>query len=153
MVENARIAVIDDEQTVLESFNLVLQIKNYNITLFERATDFFEKFETGKYDVIFLDLFLKKDPPPYNRDSKDGGIEALKKIKELDPKVQVVVVTGYATERTHVNAITYGAMEYLNKPFVMEDIYELVNRALRKIRDLQSKGKGDKENGGVGSIH
>jgi two-component system nitrogen regulation response regulator NtrX len=150
MAENVKIAVIDDEESVLESFKLILQIKDYEAEFFERAEEFLKELKKNTYDLIFLDLWLKKDPPPYNRDTKDGGIEALKKIKEIDPEVEIVIVTGYANDRTHVNAITYGAMEYLSKPFLMEAIYELVNRALQKRRAKKSKKKGG---GPIGPIH
>jgi DNA-binding NtrC family response regulator len=150
MAENIRIAVVDDEDPIRESFKMILQIKDYEPELFEKAEDFLKQLEKGAYDLIFLDLYLKKDPLPYSRETKDGGIEALKKIKEIDPAVEIVVVTGYATDKTHVNAITLGAMEYLSKPFLMEDIYELVNRALQK---RQAKGRKGKGGGPVGPIH
>jgi len=100
---------------------------------------------------LFLDLLLQKDPPPYNnKEKKDGGILVLQKIKEIDPEVEVCIVTGYATEKTHTNAISYGAMDYLQKPFIMEDIYELVNRALRKRREKKTVRK---DQGPIGPIH
>jgi DNA-binding NtrC family response regulator len=150
MAENVKIAIIDDEDPIRESFKMILQIKDYDLDLFAKAEDFLKQAQKGTYDLIFLDLYLKKDPLPYSRESKDGGIEALKKIKAIDPEVEVVIVTGYATDKTHVNAITLGAMEYLSKPFLMEDIYELVNRALQKRRAKKRKGKGG---GPIGPIH
>jgi DNA-binding NtrC family response regulator len=148
--KNVRVAAIDDDSAVLESFNQILRIKDYDVSLFEKAEDFLKEFKKDSYEVIFLDLYLKKDPPPYNRETRDGGIEVLKKIKEIDPDVEVVIVTGYASDRTHMNAITLGAMEYLSKPFLMENIYELINRGLQRRRSKQSKGKGG---GPMGPIH
>lgn len=150
MTENVKIAVVDDEDPIRESFKMILQIKDYSPDLFEKAEAFLKDLKKGTYDIIFLDLYLKKDPLPYSRESKDGGIEALKKIKQIDPDVEVIIVTGYATDKTHVNAITLGAMEYLSKPFLMEDIYELVNRALQRRQAKKRKGKGG---GAVGTIH
>ncbi|MBU0672101.1 MAG: response regulator, partial [Candidatus Margulisbacteria bacterium] len=78
------------------------------------------------------------------------GIEVLKKLKEIDPNLEVVIVTAYASESSHANAITLGALEYLRKPFLMEEIYELVERGLRKRR---SKKMGKKDSGPMGPIH
>jgi DNA-binding NtrC family response regulator len=149
MVENLKIAVVDDDNSVIESYKLILGIKNYDVAYFETATEFLKDFKADQYDIVFLDLYLKKDPPPYNRASKDGGVEALKKIKEIDASTEVIIVTGWG-EKAKVNAITLGAMEYLSKPFVMEVIYDLVNRAERKRRDKKSKKKGK---GPIGPIH
>lgn len=151
MADNVKIAVIDDETNVRESFKMILEIKDYDCHLFEKATDFLGQFKKDEYDVIFLDLFLKSDPAPYNNaEKKDGGVLALQKIKEIDPEVEVCIVTGYATEKTHTNAISYGAMDYLQKPFIMEDIYELVTRALRKRREKKTIRK---DQGPIGPIH
>ena len=151
MADNVKIAVVDDENSVLESFKMILEIKDYDCHLYETGTEFLTKFKKDAYDVIFLDLLLQKDPPPYNnKEKKDGGILVLQKIKEIDPEVEVCIVTGYATEKTHTNAISYGAMDYLQKPFIMEDIYELVNRALRKRREKKTVRK---DQGPIGPIH
>jgi DNA-binding NtrC family response regulator len=78
------------------------------------------------------------------------GIEVLKKIKEIDASIEVVIVTAYASEQSHANAITLGALEYLRKPFLMEEIYEMVERGLRKRR---TKKMGKKDTGPVTGIH
>ncbi len=131
--------IVDDEPGVRESFEMILKIKDYQVTTFpdgEAATSTLKK---GTYDIAFID---------YKLPGMDG-IEVLKKIKEIDPSIEVVIVTAYASESSHANAITLGALEYLRKPFLMEEIYELVERALRKKR---SKGSGE-DSGPIGSIH
>jgi len=91
--------------------------------------------------VVLLDINLPKV----------NGLEVLKKIKEIDPTTEVIIVTAYATESSHANAITLGALEYLRKPFLMEEIYELVERAMRRKRAKASRREG--EIGPLGSIH
>jgi DNA-binding NtrC family response regulator len=66
----------------------------------------------------------------------EEGIDVLKYLKTKPSSPEVVIVTAYATERTKANAITLGAMEYIGKPFLMEEIYDLITRALRR-RDRQ----------------
>jgi DNA-binding NtrC family response regulator len=139
MAENVRIMVIDDEPSVLESFKMILKIKDYDVETFPDGPTALNTLQKGKFDIAFID---------YKLPGMDG-LEVLRKIKEVDPDIEVIIVTAYATESSHANAITLGALEYLRKPFLMEEIYELVERGLRR-----RKSKGTKRDiGPIGSIH
>ena len=140
MTECVRIIVIDDEPSVLESFKMILKIKDYDVETFPDGPSALAKLEPGKFDIAFID---------YKLPGMDG-LEVLRKIKELDADIEVIIVTAYATETSHANAITLGALEYLRKPFLMEEIYELVERGLRR-RKAKNRRKGDV--GPIGSIH
>ncbi|OGC11635.1 hypothetical protein A3K48_03950 [candidate division WOR-1 bacterium RIFOXYA12_FULL_52_29] len=129
MSDNVKIIVIDDEPSVLESFKMILKIKDYDVTTFPDGPSALAGIEKGKYDLAFVD---------YKLPGMDG-LEVLKKIKELDSAIEVIIVTAYATESSHANAITLGALEYLRKPFLMEEIYELVERGLRRKRTKASR--------------
>ena len=133
MADNVRIAVIDDEPSVLESFKMILKIKDYDVTTFPDGPTALAQLEKDKFDLAFID---------YKLPGMDG-LEVLKKIKEKDQNVEVIIVTAYATESSHANAITLGALEYLRKPFLMEEIYELVERGLRRKRAKASRRDGD----------
>ncbi|MFH1542317.1 MAG: response regulator [bacterium] len=141
MAENVRIIIIDDENGVRESFEMILKIKDYEVKTFENGESAISSLKKDMYDMAFVD---------YKLPGMDG-IEVLKKIKEVDPTIEVVIVTAYASESSHANAITLGALEYLRKPFLMEEIYELVERGLRKRRQKGQK----KEDGGpdIQGIH
>ena len=128
-MEKVRILVVDDEPAVLESFKMILGIKDYNVDLFPDGPSMLAALKKDTYDIAFIDMKL----PGMD------GIQILKKIKEVDPEIEVIIVTAYATESSHANAITLGALEYLRKPFLMEEIYELVERGLRKRRDKSRK--------------
>lgn len=147
MAENVRILVIDDEPGVLESFKMILKIKDYEVTTFDNGTEALASFEKGKYDIAFIDMKLQKEPVEVG---PDFGLEVLKRLKAADPDIEVIIVTAYATDTTHANAITLGALEYLRKPFLMEEIYELVERALRRRR---AKTARKEELGPLGPIH
>jgi DNA-binding NtrC family response regulator len=116
--------VIDDEPSVLESFKMILKIKDYEVETFPDGPSALQNLTKGKFDMAFIDYKL----PVMD------GLEVLRRIKEIDPEVEVVIVTAYATDASHANAITLGALEYLRKPFLMEEIYELVERGLKRRR-------------------
>ena len=122
MSENVKIVVIDDEPSVLESFKMILQIKDYEVDTFPDGPAAISKREKGKYDICFVDYKLPEM----------DGLQVLKRVKEIDPSIEVIVVTAYASEKSQSDAIALGALEYLRKPFLMEEIYELVDRGLRK---------------------
>jgi two-component system response regulator HydG len=129
--EKVKIMVVDDEPSVLESFKMILKIKDYDVDTFGDGPSALTQLKPNQYQVAFVDLKL----PGMD------GIQILQRIKEIDPNVEVAIVTAYATEASHANAITLGALEYLRKPFLMEEIYELVERGLRKRRS-KSQDKG-----------
>ncbi|MDD4179379.1 MAG: response regulator [Candidatus Margulisbacteria bacterium] len=142
MADNVRIAVIDDEPSVLESFKMILKIKDYDVTTFPDGPTALAQLEKDKFDIAFID---------YKLPGMDG-LEVLKKIKEKDQNVEVIIVTAYATESSHANAITLGALEYLRKPFLMEEIYELVERGLRRKRAKASR-RDDGSGPSLAGIH
>ncbi|OGC30624.1 hypothetical protein A2311_04170 [candidate division WOR-1 bacterium RIFOXYB2_FULL_48_7] len=143
MADNVRIMVIDDEPSVLESFKMILKIKDYDVTTFPDGPTALGQLEKDKFDIAFVDYKLP------NMD----GLEVLKRIKELDPNVEVIIVTAYASESSHANAITLGALEYLRKPFLMEEIYELVERGLRRKRSKAASRSGGDSGPSIANIH
>lgn len=123
--EAVKILVVDDEPSVLESFQMILKIRDYDVTTAQSVEDATTKAGQGPFDVAFVDLRLN---------GHEEGLDILKLLKTKKPSPEVVIVTAFASERTQANAIELGAMEYISKPFLMEEIYDLVNRALRKKR-------------------
>ena len=142
MTDEVKILVIDDEPTVIESFKMILKIKDYDVVAFQDGEEAVKQFKAGEYSLAFIDMRLPRI----------DGLEILKKLKEKDPLIEVIVVTAYATEESHANAINLGALEYLRKPFLMEEVYELVERGLRRRqRSMISRKKSN--SAGPGEIH
>ena len=125
----AQILVIDDDKAMRDACFQILSRQGYQVELAASARQGLTLLERSSFDAILLDLVM----PDMD------GLEALKKIKALDPDVEVIIITGYGTIQSAVETIKAGAFHFLSKPFVPDDLRNLVNRALEKRRlDLEN---------------
>ena len=122
----AKILVIDDETIVHESCNRILTEEGYTIDSAFTGQEGFTRIEEGSYDLVITDLKMPGI----------SGMEALKKIKEDNPNIGIIMITGYSTAETAVEAMKLGAFDYLPKPFTPDELITVVNKALEKKRVL-----------------
>lgn len=123
MAKKVKALIVDDELAVLESFKMILGIKDYEVVTASNLKEAAAAAQKDHFDIAFIDLRFY---------GKDIGLDILKKLKEVDPKLEAVIVTAYATEKTKIDAVQLGALDYISKPFMMEIIYDLVDRAVAK---------------------
>jgi len=121
MNKKAIILVVDDEHGVRQSFNMVLK-DEYNVLLAGTGEEAVDIFTKNTIDLVLLDILL---PDIY-------GIDLLKKLKEIDPNAEIIMVTAVKEIQTAVEAIKLGAYEYIIKPFKVDDVLTVINRALEK---------------------
>ena len=121
MDKKATILVVDDEHGVRQSFNMVLKDK-YNVLLAGTGEETIEVFTKNSVDLILLDILL----PDVN------GLDLLDKLKGIDPNTEIIMVTAVKEVQTAVKAIKLGAYEYIVKPFLVEDVINIIKRALEK---------------------
>jgi DNA-binding NtrC family response regulator len=119
--EKATILVVDDELGVRQSFNMVLK-HEYNLLLAETGEKAVDIFTKNTIDLVLLDIRL----PDID------GISLLEKLKELDPSAEIIMVTAVKEIQIAVKAIKLGAYEYVIKPFVVDDVLSMIDRALEK---------------------
>jgi two-component system, NtrC family, response regulator HydG len=125
----AHILVIDDDKAMRDACFQILSRQGYRVELAASAKQGLASLERLSFDTILLDLVM----PDMD------GLEALRKIRALDPDVEVIIITGYGTIQSAVESIKAGAFHFLSKPFVPDDLRNLVNRALGKRRlDLEN---------------
>lgn len=125
----AQILVIDDDKALRDACYQILSRQGYQVELAASARQGLALLERMSFDAILLDLVM----PDMD------GLEALKKIRALDPDVEVIIITGYGTIQSAVESIKAGAFHFLSKPFVPDDLRNLVTRALDKRRlDLEN---------------
>ena len=121
MKKNHTILVVDDENGVRQSFNMVLK-DDYNVLLSDSGQQASDIFINNKVDLILLDILLPDA----------GGLELLEKFKEADPNTEIIMVTAVNEVQTAVKAIKLGAYEYIIKPFVVDDVLTVIKRAMEK---------------------
>lgn len=126
MMKNSRIRVLvaDDDSNLREVLTSELSRRGFYAEGAENGLKALDSLEKHDYDVLLLDLNM----PGL------GGIEVLKKIKYLDIVMEVVILTANATVSTAVEAMKLGACDYLTKPFILEELTTVVEKAFEKKR-------------------
>jgi len=125
MVNNTNILVIDDEEAIRDACSQVLKKEGYSVKTAEDGVEGLRLFRTEFFHAVLLDLKL----PGMD------GMEILSLIKEEQPKTQVIIITGFASIDSAVEAMQRGASDYLPKPFTPEQLRLITEKALdsRKI--------------------
>jgi DNA-binding NtrC family response regulator len=119
-----RILVVDDDRTIRTTLAEMLAKRGYDAWQAEDGTTALDLARKHAYGLVLLDIRL----PDID------GLEVLRQLRELDEGLLVVVMTAYPEARTAVSALKAGAYDYLNKPFDLEDVRELVKRAFETQR-------------------
>jgi len=119
-----KILVVDDEPGMRSLLGKVLTKEGYFVTTFEKGEDALAAMDGEDYDLAVLDIEM----PGMN------GIELLKKIKKRAHGLNVVMITAYGSLQSAVEAMRLGAYDYLTKPFEMEEIKLVVEKALERER-------------------
>jgi len=118
-----RVLVVDDEPVVVNSIRKTLSRKGLGVDYANTAEEGLAKVLSGEYDLVLLDMKLPDM----------GGLELLGKIKRRAPDLPVVMVTGFASIDTAVEAIRSGANDYVAKPFTPDELYSLTGKYLKKV--------------------
>jgi CheY-like chemotaxis protein len=125
----ARILAVDDETIVLDSFRKILVAAGYSIDTVESGREALGLVQKHKYDFVFTDLKMPEM----------DGLDVVKGVKHYRPESDVVVITGYATIESAVNAMKYGALDYVQKPFTEDELVEFTKKCLFRRQDRHQK--------------
>ncbi|HSE06126.1 MAG TPA: response regulator [Methylomirabilota bacterium] len=121
MTDRPKVLVVDDEMGPRESLRMILKPR-YEIATADSGEAALKTLSTFHPDLLFMDIKMPQM----------DGIELLRRIKGVDPSIEVVMITAYASLETVKNALTHGAFEYLIKPFSRQDLEETARRALAR---------------------
>ena len=134
-MEKKQVLVIDDEQIVLDSVSQILIDENYEVDVSLSGREGLDWAIERPYDIILTDI----------RMPDIGGMRVLRDIKRVKSSLPVVIITGYATTKSAVQAMKLGAAEYIEKPFEPEQLLEAVARALGIAAEDEEQGLVHKE--------
>ena len=125
----ARILAVDDEAIVLDSFRKILVAAGYAIDTVENGLEALGLVQQHTYDFVFTDLKMPEM----------DGLDVVKGVKHYSPETDIVVITGYATIESAVNAMKFGAVDYVQKPFTEDELVEFTKKCLIRRHDRQEK--------------
>ena len=124
----ARILVVDDEQSMQDFLRLLLEGEGYHVATASSVAEGKEIFHKSGYDLVLCDILMP-----------DGnGLEVLKSVKQAEPGAAVIMMTAYTSTKTAIEAMKLGAYDYIPKPFDVEEIKVIIEKALEKT-ELQAE--------------
>ena len=124
MTQKGRILIVDDEPSVRDSLSRWFRDDGFEVGTAEGANDAMTRLAERRWDVALVDIRMRGT----------DGIELQRRIHELDPKLAVIIMTGYASVDTAVTALKNGAYDYITKPLDPDDVSHLVTKALEHRR-------------------
>ena len=122
MVEESKVLIIDDEDIVIDSCTSILSGRNYNIATANNGIIGLQLLEEFQPDLVFVDLKMPGI----------SGFEVLEKINEFDPTIVRIVITGFSTVDSAVEAMKKGAYDFLPKPFTPDEFRLITKRGMER---------------------
>ncbi len=123
----ARLLVIDDDDLILDSFQLGFDEPDYEVLTARSASEGLTRFAECDPDVALLDIRLPDM----------SGLDAFRQLHELSPKTPIILMTGHGSAATAIEAMRLGAYEYIVKPFDVDVIAEIIDSAVTTSRMMR----------------
>ena len=121
---SASVLVVDDEDAIVSSLSSILQDEGYEVSVAKSGAEALKIYTTDPPDLALLDIWMPEM----------DGLETLRRIKELVPTAQVMMMSGHGSIETAVKAIKLGAYDYIEKPLSLENVTLRVKHALEQYR-------------------
>ena len=122
--ENARILVVDDEKFIRDIIADFLSMEGYVVRTAEDGAAAADELRRARFDLVISDLKMPRM----------GGLELLREVSEVHPDTMTIIMTGFGTVETAIDAMKRGAYDYILKPFKVEEVIHIVQRGLEKQR-------------------
>jgi PAS domain S-box-containing protein len=132
---DATVLVVDDEQDIRDASERILIRTGFQVLKASGGNEALDILDTERIDIVLLDLKM----PGMD------GLEVLKRIRKLSETIQVIVITGYATVETAIEAMKQGAYDFIPKPFEPDQLRIVVNRAWEKIHFIHETERLERE--------
>jgi two-component system, OmpR family, alkaline phosphatase synthesis response regulator PhoP len=118
----AHILVVDDERNIRNNLAMLLESEGYKVDTAANGDEALLRFKEGRYDIVFVDIQMPKM----------DGLQLLRHLRGLKPKLPVVMLTAYGTVSRAVEAMKLGAVDFLEKPFEPKSIRLLCQEILER---------------------
>lgn len=128
-----KILVIDDDADTCSFLGEIFEDEGWSVRAAMNADTALASVQSGQFDLIVSDI---------NLNDRINGIELLKSFRRLAPQSQVILISGFGTLETAIDAVREGAFDFISKPFNVKEVIATARRALQNIDD-QSKAEND----------
>jgi ATP-dependent Lon protease len=126
-VQTSQVLVVDDEEIARTNLEYILRKEGHQVATAANGLEALEKVKAQEFDVVLTDLKMEKM----------DGIQLLEAVKQIAPHTEIVMVTGYATVSSAVDALKKGAAHYLSKPIKLDELRATVREIIDKKRHMQ----------------
>ncbi len=127
----ARILLVDDDPSVLETLSEILRDNEYEVTMAKSGYEAIEEIESGLYELVITDI----------RMAGLDGLDTLAKLREKQPDLKSIIITGYDSTEDPVRAIKLRVDDYLKKPFNTKDFLSSVEKSIEECRSQNHEKK------------
>jgi len=124
MEKKEKILIVEDEEGMNEILTILLETEGYKVTSAKDGAEAIKYLEKDIYDIVITDIKM----PGID------GFTVLKKVKDISPSTLVIIITAFGTNEDAVDAMKLGAYDYIHKPFKIDEIRIVVNKAIEKRR-------------------
>jgi two-component system, NtrC family, response regulator PilR len=121
------ILIVDDELSMREFLEILLRKEGYGVATAGQGEEALALIEGHHYDLVICDIMMPRV----------DGMQVLRRIKEVSPETQVIMITAFASAESAVEAMKIGAYDYITKPFKVDEIKLIIAKALEKSRLVQ----------------
>ena len=121
-LKREKVLIIDDEPGIRQLLQRELSLEGYDVQTAEDGVQALEKVQSEKFQLAVCDMNMPRL----------GGLDVLEALRDRDPDMEVIMMTGYATVETAVQAMKKGAYDFVQKPFSLDELLMLVEKSLEK---------------------
>jgi ATP-dependent Lon protease len=126
-VQTSQVLVVDDEEIARTNLEYILRKEGHQVSTAANGMEALKKVQAQEFDIVLTDLKMEKM----------DGIQLLESVKQIAPHTEIVMVTGYATVSSAVDALKKGAAHYLSKPIKLDELRSTVRGIIDKKRHVQ----------------
>ena len=119
------ILIVDDDKDICLTLSKILNSKGFSTVIANNSESALNEIKKSSIDLVLLDVWLEN--------SKQNGLQLLKVIKNYNPNIPIILISGHANVEIAVKAIKQGAFYFIEKPFKSEKLFLIIDRALENV--------------------